>query len=97
MNAPCIAFQFSFFADGTTSSVAVNLSSGPILYSLPPNSGTNALATGFNATATGVKSLSIDSGLTIASETLLLGILTVNFTGTVAAGTVVTLTGYLLY
>lgn len=96
-NHPSIAFQFTFYADGSTGSVSVNLSSGPIIYNLPASSGTNVLATGFNITASSVKNLSIDSGLTITSDTVLLGCLTVNFTGTVAAGTIVTVSGILLY
>src|SRR5579864_9310432 len=96
-NKPCIGFSFEFIYDGTSTSVSINLSSGPVVYQLPGSSGTNALGT-FNATASGTSSLSCDSGFTVTSSTLILGILTVNLGGTPpAAGTICTVSGIITY
>lgn len=97
MNHPTIPFQFAFKADGSSESVSINLSSGPVIYDLPPSTGTGSLGGAFNATASGTSNMGVDSGLTFTSASILLGILTVNFTGTVDAGTIVTVSGYLIY
>lgn len=97
MNHPCLGFSFQFIYDGSSTSVSVNASTGPLIYSLPASSGTGALG-GFNATATGVQDMSCDSGFTVTSTTLILGILTVNLGGTPpAAGTICTISGLAVY
>src|SRR5579864_6496419 len=96
-NKPCIGFSFQFIYDGSSSSVSINLSTGPVVYQLPGSGGTNTLGS-LNAAASGTSSLSCDSGFTVTSSTLILGILTINLGGTPpAAGTICTVSGIITY
>lgn len=97
MNKTCIGFSFEFIYDGSSTSVSINLSTGPVIYQLPGSGGNNTLGN-LNVTASGTSGLSCDSGFTISSTSLILGILTINLGGTPpAAGTVCTVSGLITY
>lgn len=95
MNKPSINFGFQFVHDGSANSVSVNLMTGPIYYNNPAQTG--LLNGAVNALASSAQGVLADSGLTVTTWSMLLGVLTVNFTGTVAAGTICSINGALLF
>lgn len=80
MNKIVLDFSFTFLNDGTSTSVSINLSTQPI----SPVQIVNSINL---ATAIGATALSCDSGASVTSSSLLLGILTVNLSSAGIAGT----------
>lgn len=98
MNSPSINFGFQFVCDGSSTTVEIDLTSGPVFYNLPAGTGTSAFNGGFNATAKSATGVEADSGLTVDSWNLGLDVLTVNFSGDLPdPGTVCTVNGTLLF
>jgi len=91
-NKTTIAFSFTFFGDGASTSVSIDLTTGPVFFS-PPVSG--SITPLFASAPADVPLANMDcAGLTIVSRTLLLGVLTLNFSSAPTNGSLYTVNGY---
>lgn len=98
MSAKLIAnFNFRFRGDGSDKSIAVNLLTDPVAYSIG-SGGTAPVGFGiFSSSPSGQYNVASDGGLTVDTVTLLLGVLTVTFTTAPANGTEYEVTGVLTF
>jgi hypothetical protein len=95
-NKLTLSFQIGFLSDGTTSTVVVNLSTGPVGYGAPGAG--NVLNDSLAATATDVTNLSGDwSGATVTKASLILGVLTLNISPVPASGSYGNIAGTVLF
>lgn len=95
-NSVAVDFGFLFLNDGTSTSVSINLSSQPVAVQIA-NSNVIDVVNLDLATASGVTNLSCDSGATVTSSSLMLGILTVNLSAPGTAGTTNFISGVLTF
>jgi hypothetical protein len=96
MNKVAVGFGFLFVNDGTSTSIAINLSTQPVAVQIS-NADAPILINLNLAGATGVTELVCDSGATVTSSTLVLGILTVNLSAAGTSGNVNYITGILTF
>lgn len=99
MNRASINFGFQFVCDGSSGSVSVNMTTGPVYYNLPALTQIPTLNGVLSLLGTTPYGLAADTGLTVTSFSILLGVLTVNFTGasTVPPNTVCSINGTLMF
>lgn len=99
MNSPIIFFGFTFLNDGTSTSVSINLSTQPVFVQgsnemFNPQLVGNSLSL---TTAISAGGFTCDSGATITSSSILLGVLTVHLSTAGTAGDTDTIFGYLKF
>lgn len=96
-NRPSLAFGFSFQGDGSSTSVSISVSTGPIVYYPPSGSSTPALSGSLSVSAAAVAGVTCSGDLTVSGATILLGVLTVNFSTAPAEGSVYSISGTMLF
>jgi hypothetical protein len=94
-NKPTLLFSFLFTGDGVSSSIAIDLATGPIGYQAP-STNYPILNAALTTLPSAVRNVTA-APLTVNSATVALGILTVNFSAATTNGTLYQVYGFLEY
>jgi hypothetical protein len=94
-NKVTVPFGFTFLNDGTSTAVTISLATQPSF--IVQSGSVQPLTANILSVLSGVTQLVCDSGATVTSSSLLLGILTVNLSAPGTAGTTNIIGGYLLF
>lgn len=95
-NKVTIAFAFSFFGDGSSTNIVLDLLTAPVGFAAPNGYGTATVYDITKSLPSAVTQVSASGGLTVTSTpfNFLHNQLTVNFSGAATTGTLYNVSGY---